>query len=292
MFNVQTNLVRLFLSTAAVLSLSAVTACGPTAEEKAAEERKNLGETLFAEIEKASKSGEYLKVIELCDSLDKSCPDQTQLREKALYAWTDARYHVLQDSAAFLDIQLDSLTAKMTALMPDFVKMEISSGLDSYRVVKSVTGGAPLVSRTGVEPRLGGEDDLWTLVVNVYGSKPSIKGLRLTTADGVAIETLADNADERRATETAGEMLSFKAEEAVPIAEALSHTDISGAKIEILGSSKAIPVTLTKPLAEAIIETWEMATLREQRQALLKKRELTSRKIQLAESQRNSLQNK
>ncbi|MDE6395802.1 MAG: hypothetical protein K2K84_00855, partial [Muribaculaceae bacterium] len=135
---------RLFLSFIAGFSLSVLTGCGPSAEEKAAEERRNLGETILSEINRAGADKDHQRVIELCDSLDRACSDQTALREKALVAWTDARYYVLLDSAAFLDGQLDSLTYEMSTLMPDFVQMEISSGLDNYRIIKSLTNGTPL----------------------------------------------------------------------------------------------------------------------------------------------------
>ena len=289
MYNERTEHKGLYRLLLLIVSAGIIVSCGPTAEEKAAQERKDLGESLFAEINNAMNAKDYHKVITLCDSLDEVCPDQTELREKALSVWTEARYEVLLDSADILDVQIDSLTNRMTALMPDFVKVEISPGLEGYRIPKSIAGGTPIVARTGIEPRLGGEDDLWTLVVNVTGSKPSITGLRFTDGKGSIVETLADNAIERRATETSGEMMSFKAEEMETIASALSQADLSGAKFEIIGVSRNIPVNLTPQLAAAITETWEMATLREKRQSLLKQRELISRKIQLADSQRKNM---
>ena len=293
MFNVQTDLGRRFPSLAALALIAILSGCGPSAEEKAREERRNIGEALSSEIENAVQSKDYRRVLLLCDSLDKTCPDQKELRKKAMTAWTEARHGILVDSAQLLDSQIDSLTNRMTVLMPDFVKVQISSAFDGYRVPKAISGGTPLVARTGIEPRLGDQDDLWTLVVNVAGSKPSIHGLRLTVPNGGSVEAIADNASERRATETAGEMLSFKAEEVEPIADALSNCpDLSGAKFEIIGSSRTIPLNLTKQLADAIVETRQMAKLREERISLLKKRELISRKIQLADSQRKGIESK
>lgn len=282
MFKELINTNKYLTAVSAIVVMSALSACGPTAEEKAMEERKNLGETLMSEIERATKSQDYQRVIVLCDSLDKACPDQQDLRKKALDAWTDARYHVLQDSAQILDSHIDSLTNRMSEMMPDFVNKDLN-GLESYRIIKTIDKGN-VTDATTVQPRLGNEDDLWTLVVNVKGSKPSITGLRLVTENNDITEVMAQRPEERRATETNGEMFTFSAEEAGPIAETLSIGNINKARLDIVGVKRTIPIQLNQTMIEAIIKTWKMAELREARQSVLKKRELTDRKLELIKS--------
>lgn len=277
-FNVPTDFIAPFL-----IGLAAVyvTSCGPSEAERKAAEQQAAAESLAADIDRALAEGRFDRVVMLTDSLDRTFPDKTDLRRRALAAWAQARLGQIGDSIPRVDSLISALTADMQTLMPLFVEVPGPGGLDGYRIVRSANGD--ITARTAVQPRLGSETDLWTLVVNIAGAKPGVTGLRLT-ADGnelAAVTVL--NASDRRATEGSGEMFTFSAEEAAPVAEAIIANPADNYNLVVVGERRNVNIPITKSLADAIATTFRMASLREQRRHALYERELLDRKLQLAQ---------
>lgn len=266
MFNVQNKIYAAFAITLVM--------AGCSNSESTANNEQSTAQSLLTGAKTAADHHDYVQALSLLDSLHRSYPDQTEIRQQAVYLLPEIiKDQMLNDSIPWAEGRMASLSWKMDSLSHLFKEVKMP-GFDSYMVSTKIKPGLS----KGLEPRLGNDTNPWTIAV---------RNSRLVTevaVNGSVILTV-NNAAERNVNDSGQYLMSFDNEEANKLAQIIAAIP-EGQEIYVkFDNDPGKGILLSKDMRNAITDTWMLATTKEQYRQTLVKRELYERKLITARNQ-------
>ena len=253
-------------------SLAVMTACGDSASQR-------LARSLYAQSEEALEQGRYEQALALTDSIKNSCPDQIEIRRRAL--------HIASRATEGLTLKLleqaDSLLAA-TAVAGDSLSRlvkKVDNPIEPYFVTATVDP-ASIKGVTGIQARMS-PDGHFYIMSSLTGRR--VNSTSVSVSDGVssAATTPVAHDGERNDRSMGAEVITFMGVECDSLGHFVSLNRDRKLTLTFHGSSD-YSVPLTAAQAEAIATLWDYSvTLRKAKVASLEKERL-SRALELARS--------
>ena len=263
----------------ALILLTALTACGPSAKEREAEQAR----LAYDSISVAVDNGNYDQAVVMVDSFNVRYPLQIELRKQTnlLKARSIEQLTLRQIEAA--DSAITNLRYEVSQLDNDFVLVQSNPNVKGYYVAKALKGRA--MAGTGIEPRLGDNDMPWTLLVNIAGQRCDVTTLDLR-ADGITVASATATSGDRAVKDDSGSTTFFTPEEAAQIGQYCAENPVAvTAYASGQGIKSPVKIAVSAQLADAIGRTWKIANAKEALQTALITREKLERRLQIARDQ-------
>ncbi len=237
----------------------AVSSCGNAAKEAATE--------LYDASEEAIAHQDYLRAIELLDTLNTRHADQTEIRRRGLGLRARAMEGIALDSIQTVDSELARATLAFNELEQRFRHIDPPApGIDGYYIPKGVDRQS--MTATGIQARVSDEGYFY-IVANVQNRKIGLRAIQLK--DRTETCTSADVAPARVITVRNSETASFSPEETSAFGSWLAeHPQAS--EVILLGSRGNAKINLRPALRTEISDCAAFSA------AILAKRSATIRR--------------
>lgn len=251
-----------------VASAAVLTGCGDSDAVKA----KQLADRASQLIE----AGDFGGAVVMLDSLDSTYPREIEVRKTGLLYRGRAVERLARDSIIIVDNLLSQSVDKRDSMSDNFVTVELPGGIAGYKVAKSIQGKKSL-NTTGIQPRIGVDDDYLSLAVNIKGR--SIGFNRITVKDGDRVVSTIEIKPDRLVKVENSEMVTLTQEESAPLIECLEANP--GIKeYKLCGTRGSIDIKLTSEMRQALIESYRYALACQETRLALIKRERFERMLQ------------
>lgn len=257
-----------------VAACACLTACGESAEHKAAD-------ALLTQADSCIASGDYSRGIELIDSLNRAYPKEIELRKASDTKRAQAFEGMALSQIPRLDAAIDSLNAVISALYPDFKQEQSSSALNPYALYKTIAGQSLMASAT-LQPRVNltaddAADTPWSIAVNA-ASNIGLNSATVVTKSGRTFTLSVFSSD--------GQVGTVTPEAADPLGQYLfENPGDSAEKATLSGTKGKAQAKLAAGTSQAIAESWNYATAKARLRASLVNRERVERQLQIARDQ-------
>lgn len=267
------NAVKYLILAAVIIAFSS---CIETVENKA--------DSLLKEAKAAYDNHDCQLAMTLIDSLESAFPEAIEQRREALSLRIDAEAELMIRQKELNDSLIVDSQIKLDSLVKFFDKINYSGLLTPYFVCKPLAG-RPILSRTGIEPRVTDEGNM-TLISSLIGHKIGHVSLTLSDANGSCSATSRVEYDgERNLHDGTSEIITFIDEEFRPITEFAKLHRQNKLTLRFDGKS-SYSMPLSEGELKALIQSAELADAAHELVRLRNDSIYIERKLQIARDQK------
>ena len=239
---------------------------------------------LLDESRSAVGSRNFVKAIELLDTINSRYRGQTEIRREALAVRAEAMEGIAMDSISAGDQALAEATLRVQSLEGRFRHVDSNVGLDGYYLPKDASD--KVMTRTGIQPRVS-DDGHFYIVANVQGRSIGLRAVRF--ADGGESTESASISPSRIIKVEGSEIASFTPEDLEGVGAWLQSHD-GASKCTLLGSKGNIDVKITAELRRQLASCAAYSAALQARRLALVHREKYERMLATARDQLANLQ--
>ncbi len=275
MYNAASNL-KIIVMVALTTAALTLGSCGGNAD--------NSAHDLIDSIHQCIAAGKYEQAYALMDTLNVRYPDSIALRKAIMAERAQVQVNQAQSMLPVWIARADSLTIAIDNASKDFVTKRTSSTMGSYYVHRSAANIDLTTNRNAIQPRVVDEDSPWLIAAVVVSAKVPTS-LSIKDASGNILAQAVISAD---ACVHSDGVWRFNVgpEAAAPLAQALqtaTANNFSAIVTDAAGKSHSIAINAA--LADAIIASEHLASLKSQLFYARKNCEKLQRRLQLARDQ-------
>lgn len=209
---------------------------------------------LLQEAQENIDNSRYHAAIENLDTLNSRYRDRTAERREALLLRARAMEGIALDSVEISSAELAQATLTLETLRPQFTHVAGPAGLPGYFLPDGTD--SHIMGATNAQGRVD-EDGFFYLVVNVYGSRPGIRAIRV--ADGADTYTSGEISELRVVDVASSQTASFAPEDVDGLPAWLADHSGASAMYVIVRRGNDIRISLTSALRREIVACGELA---------------------------------
>lgn len=252
-------------------------------------EKKSAAE-LVAVSQHAIENKEYIKALELLDTLNARYPKQTEIRRDAMRLRASAMEGIAADSIGVADAELAQATLEREEWNKKFRHVDSSVGLEGYFLPVGVD--EKMMTANGIQGRVS-DTGFFYIVANVQGRAIGLRAVEL--CQGTDRVSSADISPERVIGVEGSESASFSPEDLEVLGPWLLTHSMPD-KAVLVGSRSSVTVKLSAKQAAELVDCYKYSqALQAQRRASIRRekfeRMLATARDQLANMPQKSENN-